>query len=1403
MFLSLIKGLEKNEAKEDIINVNIQKLLGDKTYEKRKQGAQEIAEVVKLLLLKEKEDEQMQVDYILNECDQDGGVSDEYSNFAHKDVHPFEGLNSQTEVDVVNSEHYFRDYTEQGKRIDEVNPEQEKRTDEVNAEQEKRIDKVTIGQDNNHREKKKSGEVEKMSSLLKEPSEEKLLLGSEIIKKLLLEKYQENCNIDSAIGKSTGLFNGKYDRGMSAITPLEMSQIEKRRKKKMNKLGRSNGLSQLSQVNKILYEHDADIENVANKYQNKKVISIINFLKEKFVQSINPAERCGGLIALAFISITVDTQIKFYFSAILKLIVSCLSDPDSKVRYYVCESLYNLCKVSKSVVFYHIEDIFDCLFRIFSDSCPNVKSGGAFLDNLLKDLTCSYNNVFNIYKIIFILKERIGIENSNARQVILSWLLLFQNIKTVNLFEYFHFFISDLFFMLADQNRDIQRQANQCLDLYVDQIITSNYEQVRSFFKHIAFIFLEFCIHKNTIIKHKCLLWLYHFIQILNVHFYDIYRNAKKNNFFICELIKRIIACTAHLHFDIHYTARKCSELLISFIKFSEMKCAPLLTRLVCSIICSTLSKVELSGRTEVSHTGEAGATNRTGDARHSVEAHPASEANSPREINQSRSKSLQVRRRAKGGAEHSPQRRSQPGSDHTLEGRGEPGKDPTRQRQPPGCEPSRSESGEGSVSGKPDEADKADKADCADEADGADIADDPLLPEGARGVGSDAFSYESYNLFYQEGDSSDEGRSKEGVPVTESGQEGVRADATPNCVDGEGIQTDEQQRGEQQQMEKQHHKEKKQNNEKQPHKEKQSNERQPHKEKQSNERQPHKEEDGEAPPRQNNYNAKFLKKHERLMSELRGKKIPLLDPLKTEAYYIRKLAKRGSPHGYVSEGEGPGAVKEAVKVAVRGSVRSSGEGAVRGSGADGEAHLSGGVNGKGAASRRVDPPSDIEEDIFQDNLDKRSIYPVIICLQWLIEMLMYKNEVIKKHYDEIITCVFKCLRNNDKQVVLLSLTVLSAMCSTVENKFHFYEQVSNSLIALFRNDDHLLIHKGKIIVQHISRCLNNKKFFAYLCYSLISEEKIPFVTKFIQVLSWVLLTSEETKYLRNALFLKKHYSLFSLILIAWLRNPISAISFLLWLQKYKLAYLICSYLSLLNLNSDFFHQLDNLIFLLESPIFAKQRIHLVYPQNYPFLIKSLMILSLMLPLNTSNNILQKRLQISQLSILTNGQKVPHFLDAHNHNGLLHGEEITTMKGKSQPGEDDKKGEMDRNGQRGQDGQRDKRGEDSRPGQPGQQEPLPLNLAEEQDSPQTDQIIELLKMEDEEEKKEYSLIELTKEEKSKEAAKWKDKYNYLLSAVRQKLVSQGLPDEAADECTEFVNIFRTVLRSSHIVKYYV
>lgn len=67
MFLNIIKGLEKNDDKENIININTQKLLGDKTYEKRKKGAQEIAEDIKLLLLKEEAEEQEQINIILNQ----------------------------------------------------------------------------------------------------------------------------------------------------------------------------------------------------------------------------------------------------------------------------------------------------------------------------------------------------------------------------------------------------------------------------------------------------------------------------------------------------------------------------------------------------------------------------------------------------------------------------------------------------------------------------------------------------------------------------------------------------------------------------------------------------------------------------------------------------------------------------------------------------------------------------------------------------------------------------------------------------------------------------------------------------------------------------------------------------------------------------------------------------------------------------------------------------------------------------------------------------------------------------------------------------------------------------------------------------------------------------------------
>ena len=56
--------------------------------------------------------------------------------------------------------------------------------------------------------------------------------------------------------------------------------------------------------------------------------------------------RKGGLIGLAAMAIGLGRETEAYTEDLVTPILTCLSDADSRVRYYACESLYNVVKVS-------------------------------------------------------------------------------------------------------------------------------------------------------------------------------------------------------------------------------------------------------------------------------------------------------------------------------------------------------------------------------------------------------------------------------------------------------------------------------------------------------------------------------------------------------------------------------------------------------------------------------------------------------------------------------------------------------------------------------------------------------------------------------------------------------------------------------------------------------------------------------------------------------------------------------------------------------------------------------------------------------------------------------------------------------------------------------------------------
>ena len=57
-------------------------------------------------------------------------------------------------------------------------------------------------------------------------------------------------------------------------------------------------------------------------------------------------------------------------------VLACFTDQDARVRYYACESMYNIAKVAKGEVLPYFNDIFDALCKVSSlpRSCLPIRS---------------------------------------------------------------------------------------------------------------------------------------------------------------------------------------------------------------------------------------------------------------------------------------------------------------------------------------------------------------------------------------------------------------------------------------------------------------------------------------------------------------------------------------------------------------------------------------------------------------------------------------------------------------------------------------------------------------------------------------------------------------------------------------------------------------------------------------------------------------------------------------------------------------------------------------------------------------------------------------------------------------------------------------------------------------------
>ena len=148
------------------------------------------------------------------------------------------------------------------------------------------------------------------------------------------------------------------------------------------------------------------IKGLVDRNDRDRIASVILLLSQEFCKSRNANHRKGGLIGLAAVCISLPSKynmtlqqiqqqqqqhsnsysrhknesilsngLELYLHILVPPVLERFYDPESRVVYYACESMYNITKLARSSVLVYFNQIFDGLCTLFAHVDVEVKNG--------------------------------------------------------------------------------------------------------------------------------------------------------------------------------------------------------------------------------------------------------------------------------------------------------------------------------------------------------------------------------------------------------------------------------------------------------------------------------------------------------------------------------------------------------------------------------------------------------------------------------------------------------------------------------------------------------------------------------------------------------------------------------------------------------------------------------------------------------------------------------------------------------------------------------------------------------------------------------------------------------------------------------------------------------------------
>lgn len=267
-----------------------------------------------------------------------------------------------------------------------------------------------------------------------------------------------------------------------------------------------------------------------------------------------------------------------------------------------------------------------------------------------------------------------------------------------------------------------------------------------------------------------------------------------------------------------------------------------------------------------------------------------------------------------------------------------------------------------------------------------------------------------------------------------------------------------------------------------------------------------------------------------------------------------------------------------------------------------------------------------------------------VAAFDWLIQLHRKAPKKILAINDGTFPVLLKTLSDPSEQVVTRDLRLLAQISYRSDDEYFMFFMVN--LLNLFSTDRRLLETRGNLIIRQLCISLKPERIYGALADILAKEEEdLEFASLMVQYLSNILLTAPELLPLRvrlRNLNTKEGVSFFTALFKSWCHNPPAVLTLCLLTQAYEHSFILLQTIVDFEITIPLLIQIDKLVQLLESPVFTHLRLQLLEPEKYPFLYKCLYGILMLLPQSSAFVTLKNRLNsVSSIGYLH--APPPHF----------------------------------------------------------------------------------------------------------------------------------------------------------------